>query len=284
MHEPTDLGLLPAVIGPLLLQNAMNYSSRTLFFLLVAIPMLVHGQVSLDGQLILEGTPDAQRQVLGLPPSLLPDDVLSATVEQSGAHRFSISTASTPSLWLVEVPALGGAPVAGTNLIITVPEGGSGDVSLLVNSSGPYPATFQGTEPLAGDGYAPGTLLSLVFDGGTFQVMNGVQHTRRACPTDMVTAGREFCVDREEQVLSNFYEATMACMQQDKRLCSWGEWIVACNLSIGLNIANIRDNYEWTNSTANGNFNARVAGGTCTVGGTATDIGILYNYRCCKTR
>ena len=244
---------------------------------------MAQAQVRIDAPVLLDGPDPAQRQVTGLPPSTEADAVLSTTVEQTGVLRFASPPAGAN--WAVELPALDGSPQPGTHLLIAVPEGATTQPALLLNGLGPYPIALPGGAPLEDDLTEPGTLLSLVFDGSTFQVMNGPVHRRRDCPTDMVAVTDSYCIDNTEGALLNYYDAAMACGMQGKRLCSWGEFHAACEDRVALGLTDMVDNWEWTNSTADSNFSVRVVGGgDCQVNQRIHAGQNTRRFHCCLTR
>lgn len=261
---------------------------RSIFlFLLLGLASSSHAQLATDGRIILTGTTDAQRQVLGLPPSILSGDVLTAAVDQSGASLYAAAIANTPQNWQASIDGLQQGLLPGTHVLIEVPLNASGDISLNINGSGDKPVKLRGGTALDGELYEAGSLLSLVYDGSAFQLMNGPAHSRRQCPSGMVQANEGLCIDlNEEATALPFFDAVMVCIQQDKRMCSWGEWHSSCRKSNELGLLNMEDNAEWTANTANYSGGVRTVGnGSCYNG--ATDN--VYNatprkFRCCLPR
>ena len=243
---------------------------------------LAVAQVRVDRPIVLDGPTDADRQVMGLAPWSAPGELLNAAGEQAGTHRFA--TAVPGAVWTVQLPALADAPQAGTHLR-----------SPSRPTRAPRPAFRERPWPYAmllPDGTAPdstllleGTLLSLVFDGTDFQVMNGPVHARRNCPDDMQAVTESYCIDRNEQAVLNFYDAAMACGVQGRRLCSWGEFHAACEDRVALGLNGMVNNWEWTNSSADSNFNVRTAGlNDCQANQRINGLSNTRNFRCCLTR
>lgn len=242
-------------------------------------------QVRVDRPLEFTGSAPDQRQVLGLPDTDAPGAVLSASTALQGGYRTGTALVEAADVWTCTVSGLFGAPVPGTHLFIAVPAVPSGAVNLRVNEEGPYPITHAGLRPFTGEGFPAGSMLSLVFDGTGFQVMNGVQRARMDCPTGMVAVNDEYCIDIDARTPTNFFTASMTCAQEDRRICAWGEWAAACERRVALGLLNIADTWEWTNSTANGDGNVRVAGQDCSFAGTSWSFGDPdRKYRCCYTR
>lgn len=243
-------------------------------------------QIAIDGRLILAGPSDDQRQVLGLPPSILSGDVLTGAVDRSGALNYGVAVASSPQNWQVSIPGLQQAPITGTHVLIEVPQNASGAISVDINGSGSIPVIQRGGSPLSGELYDAGSLLSLVFDGTAFQLMNGPIHQRRECPTGMVQVTEGLCIDMNEQAAPlMFFDSIMLCIQQDKRMCSWGEWFTACSKQNELGLLNMTNNREWTSNTANADNAVRAVGdGSCfSAPSVYVNAAPLY-LRCCLSR
>lgn len=240
-------------------------------------------QVTVDKPIILVGADDGARQVTGLNITQSPAAPLTATVEQDGQHRSA--DAVMGSTWQIDLPALNGAPSAGTTIVVQVPsDPGSGPFEMLVNGSGPYPllaspsTIFEMPVP-----HLP--MLSMVFDGSAFQVLNGRARQRRPCPTGMVAVNDQYCVDILESDTTDFFTAGRSCVGQDKRLCTWGEWYGACQLGATIGMLNTTGNWEWTDDSANEDQCVRIVGYTsCSQSGTWGAYNTPQYYRCCYTR
>ena len=89
---------------------------------------------------------------------------------------------------MVDLPSLSTAPVEGLHLLVRCDEDVQGALSLAVNGAGPYAIRRGPDVPLLGEEVPAGTVLSIVFDGAVFQLINGVTHARRTCPGSMVAA------------------------------------------------------------------------------------------------
>ncbi|MCW5898864.1 MAG: hypothetical protein KIT10_06305 [Flavobacteriales bacterium] len=259
---------------------------RTIGHILLAAGLLGCGtacaQVRVDRAVTLTGTLTEDRQVLGLPASTSPWRVLSAATEQDGTHRFADPVAG--AVWQAEVPSLPEGPVVGTQLIIRAPGPLKTQVQLQVNGLGPFPLTLQGQVPFTGEALSEGEPLSLVFDGTGFQVLNGTLRTLRACPDDMVAVNDAYCIDQVQHATAFWYDAVLACASEGKRLCSWGEFYVACTYREELGVPDLFGDSEWTNNTANFSNVVRVVGAFCQGAGAATTTSTPRAYHCCLTR
>jgi hypothetical protein len=243
-------------------------------------------QVLIDRPIELVGTDPAQRQVLGLPLDTNAHAVMSTATEQSGIHR-SAAITLTGSNWQATLGSLSGVLSAGTSLVVTTPGAVEGPVELVVNGQPAVPVVMAPGLPLMGDAYPQGTLLAVVYDGTVFQVMNGRANVRRSCPDGMVAVNGEYCIEPNERAASTFFQAALACMSEDRRLCSWGELVAACLSATQLGLNNMVGNWEWTRDSANEDGNVRmVLQSSCQAAGTrvATDTTLPIVSRCCYSR
>ncbi|MBL7983261.1 MAG: hypothetical protein JNL52_15775 [Flavobacteriales bacterium] len=243
-------------------------------------------QVSVDRPVQLTGTGPEQRQVTGLPASIAPSAVLATGTEQTGQHR-NANTTLNGANWHAVLPALVGPATAGTQLLVTTPSASGGLVSLEVNDQAAVPVLAAPGVPLAGDAYPAGTILSLVYDGAAYHVMNGRANARRSCPDGMVAVNEQYCIEPDERGASNYFQASLACISADRRLCSWGELYAACVAASSLGLNNMVGNWEWTRDSANEDGNIRMAlQNSCAAASTrlATDTTLPIVSRCCYSR
>lgn len=248
----------------------------------IALPMGLTAQVRVDSTLQLTGGTDSLRQVYGLSLPGSGNDALTAAMEQSGQHR---SAAPLPgAIWAIVVESLDGPPVPGTQLLVRVPAPEPQPL-LSVNGEGPWPIVLHGAAQLDSTLTSAGTWLSLIFDGAAFQVMNGRVRTAEECPSTMVAAPGGYCIDREETEALDFPTASLHCGTQGKRICSWGEFHAACEQRVELELNDMLNNWEWTNSTADSNQQVRAAGnGSCTAAQRVNGTTTTRAFRCCFTR
>lgn len=238
-------------------------------------------QVSIDKPVVLDGASDAQRQVEGLAPALAPAAAQSAQVEAAGTHKYAQAT----NTWQVDLPSLTGAPAAGTQIVVQVPATpGTGAVQLLVNGTGPYAVLLRPNDPFFAENAANTPMLSLVYDGTAFQVLNGTGRTRRDCPADMIAVNSQYCIEFTDRDTVSFFEAARICALDNKRLCTWGEWHGACNIRTQLGLQEMTDNWEYTDDSANENNSIRIAGPSCTQAAAWYVYNEYQRFRCCYTR
>jgi len=249
--------------------------------------LLIHAasfaQVRSDRHIELVGDGPGTRQVLGLPDDQAGNAALSTHVEQVGNYRFAVATVQNG--WEIVIPSLTVAPEAGTHLLVKVPFGATGDAQLRVNASGPFPIVTSLNTALQASDVPDGTVLSLVFDGTLFHMMNGTAHAKRACPDGTVQASDHYCIDVEERGPETFFQAALRCGEEGLRLCTWSEFYQGCIRSGTLGLLEMTGNHEWVDSAMNEDTNARVVGRlSCTTSGGLVAGGWQEHFRCCYTR
>lgn len=243
------------------------------------------GQVHVDKAVELNGSTAADRQVLGLDASNAPGTALSVEAERRG--QLVHANAGAGSVWTVDIPAYVGVPAAGTHITVRVPDNASGPVSMLFNGLGPYGVATGPVAVLQGEEVPAGTVLSLVFTGSSFQVMNGEVRTLRPCPAGSVAANGQFCIDiQQNPTASDWFVAAADCGARGMRLCSWAEYHVACSNGASLGLANIVGDWEWIGSACNEDGCARIVGGSsCSSTACALATGNTDRiHRCCSDR
>lgn len=260
----------------------MNARNISILLSLLASGSLC-AQVSIDKPVILEGTVPGTSRVEGLQHSTERIEALTAGIAQSGV----IHTAGpvTGDHWTVDLPAFGATPDNGSHIVLKVPTTDTSRISITFNGNGPYPLLREGV-PLTGDALIAGSMLSIVLANDAFHVLNGSSDLRRPCPTGMVAVNQLYCIEPTERGSADYFQAGLSCAANGRRLCSWGEFISACQLGSTLGLAAMTNNWEWTNSTANEDNCGRVAGqSNCEAAGTwfATGGGPVA-FRCCLTR
>jgi hypothetical protein len=170
-------------------------------------------------------------------------------------------------------------------LLVTVPDAASGNVTLALNGTAPAWVMSEGDTLDAGS-IPEGTMLSLVFDGTYYHLLNGTQDRRRSCPTGMVAISEQVCIEVNERPAVDLYTAFVTCAAESKRVCSWSEFHVACRARIELALQNMLNGWEWTNNACNEDNTVRIVGmTTCETASTRpATTGPAAAFRCCYTR
>ncbi|MBK9763842.1 MAG: hypothetical protein IPO87_10875 [Flavobacteriales bacterium] len=256
---------------------------QILLFLTLTLPLATLAQVHVDHAIELTGSGMADRQVLGLPGSTEPNAVLTAGTEQRGDARTAIVGAG--STWNLDLPGLGTTPAIGTHVVVKAPVPTPGPIALTLNGTALIPLR-KGDLVVDGSSVTEGEMLSMVFTGSVFQLINGRTDLRRNCPSGMVAVNAQYCIEPTERPASDFFQAGLLCAGQDRRLCTWGEWYAACQQATALGLVGMTNNYEWTNNTSNENNSVRITGqDLCESVGNGLATGSAARpARCCYTR
>jgi len=125
---------------------------------------------------------------------------------------------------------------------------------------------------------------------GPFCVYGQDIEDSRPCPVDFVPVNSGYCIERSENPPQNWSSAAEYCsINQNARLCTYSEWMVACNHSSELNLIDmVNGNWEWVDDNDGGK-----PGGTVgTIGykdcsdmsRSSPDVVIMQSFRCCKSR
>lgn len=242
-------------------------------------------QVRVDGPVEFTGGIGPERQVTGLAP--LKDPAAALSVEGERQAGLVHAEAGMAPAWIVDVPALPGVPVTGMHITVKVPDGASGQVSILLNGLGPYDVLTGPVTTLQADQVAPGSVLSLIFLGNAFQLMNGTTRTLRGCPAGTVAVNGQYCIDAQQEATTvDYFNAARICGERGLRLCSWAEFHMACVNGGALGLQNMTGDYEWIGSACNEDGSSRIAGfNGCTAVGCALAAGsTTYSFRCCIER
>lgn len=254
----------------------------------IALPIMVccsfaHAQLVVDKPILLSGGA-GERHVAGLPDGTAPDHALNASALLAGNYLYC--QASGANALTANTNPTFAAAVAGQNLLVVITAANSGAVTIAVNGTAAVDVVKNGGQPLEAGDLQPGMVASLVFDGSAYQLTNARRLARRDCPSGFTQVTDLYCIEPTAHDTLYLDSASVVCGMMNARMCTWGEWYFACTQQGTLGLQNMGNQWEWTNSTANGVAAARVVGATsCTHAG----VGPAYNtlarkFRCCYDR
>lgn len=250
---------------------------------LVASCTLASAQLAVDKPVVLSGTA-GERHVAGLPNGTAPEHALNAGALLAGNYLYCQATGSD-ALVASTNPSFT-APIAGQNLLVAITSPNTGAVTIAVNGAAATDVVKNGGQSLEAGDLQPGMVASLVFDGTAYQLTNARRIARRDCPSGFTQVTDLYCIEPTAHDTLYLDSAAVVCGSLNARLCTWGDWYFACTQQANLSLLNMGNQWEWTNSTANGVAAARVVGATsCTHAG----VGPAYNtlarkFRCCYDR
>lgn len=241
-------------------------------------------QVLLDKPVMLEGADDASRQVSGLRNADSAVDALNARSLQYGAYQYAEVLGG--DAWQATLTPSATTLQPGMRLILRVQNGSNGAATLDVDALGAVEIKKDGDRPLEPGDVAPGETVSLVFDGTAFQLISARRLDRKPCPAGTAAVGELYCIELVEHDSTDYPAAAIQCGSQNMQLCSWAQWYVACTRATELGLQNMIGNWEWTNSPANSDIQARVVGqSTCTQAATTNGWDLTNRFfHCCFRR
>lgn len=262
-------------------------SSRAHIALLLAwIGFSTQAQVRVDRPIDLNGSTAADREVIGLHDGVGATDALNARTLQRGAYLFA--EVAGGSSWQANVQPTIAQPQAGLCLLLRSADANMGAVTLSVNGSAPLAVLKEGDQPLQTGDIGAGETVSVVHDGNAFHLVNARRMDRKPCPSGTVEVNGLYCIETQERDTLTYDIAAVICGQQGMRMCTWGQWYVACTQATTLGLENMTGEWEWTNSAANADESVRIVGSnSCTHAGIASawgDDALPRNYRCCFNR
>ncbi len=248
------------------------------------IAQLGVSQVQVDKPILLEGPDGASRQVSGLRDPAGEGDALNARSLQYGSYQYAEVLGGDE--WLASFSPSISSLFAGMRLLLRVQGGSTGPTTLNVDGLGALPVRKDGSRPLDAGDIAPGETVSLVFDGGVFQLISSRRMDRKPCPPGTAAVGELYCIETQEHDSTDYPTASIACGGQNMQLCSWSQWYVACTRASELGLQTMIGNWEWTNSPANSDIQARVVGqSSCTHAATTNGWDVANRFfRCCFRR
>lgn len=246
-------------------------------------PVFCTAQVIVDKPIVLTSPLPEERRITGLTHSTEPTDALTAGVSQTGEVHLAQPVAG--NAWAVELPALGSDPTDGTYVVVQIPLLVPGPITLDLNGHGPLPILRNGAA-IDGEALVEGSMLSVILAGDAFHIMNGGNDRLRDCPAGTVAVSDQFCVEAMEHGAGDYFAAGLACAGSGLRLCSWAEFVAACQRTTELQLTGMINNWEWTSSTSNEDNSGRIAGlNDCTSAGNWMSTGSApVAFRCCFSR
>jgi len=257
--------------------------SAALLILSVFLVLDARAQLEVPMRLQMDGASPADRQVTGLAAPQEATDGVNLGVVRTRATSFGTATGvNALDLQLVPAPSS-----YATGMVITlVPSAvNTGATSVDVNGLGAVPVVKQVSQPLDSADLQPGIPVSMAWDGGAFQVLTQLHP---ACPAGTESISPDACVDLQSRGSVSFYQANVQCAARNGRLCTFAEWIHACQRDAAF-LGTVLD-YEWVDHAANDADKAKAMGidsatllPSCQGGGLRVPTG-MYRFRCCYDR
>ena len=252
---------------------------RSLIIVITALCGSLFGQITIDKPIILVGG----QQVSGLEIPSQGDHALNARGLQNAGFLYCESTGENE---LSTTLPLTDSLVSGLTIQMHVMATNSDDVSLKINAFPSVPILKSGQLQLDSADLLAGMVVQLIYDGAAFQMLSARQRNRKPCPSGAVAVNSQYCIEVNERPAMDFPEAAEICGNAGGKLCSWAEFYAPCERDSLFGLNDMTGNYEWTNTTANGDDHVRIAGWiNCRSAGTnATISSTPRAFRCCYPR
>lgn len=241
-------------------------------------------QIGVDRPVELVGGTAADRQVKGLADPGSSSDALNARSFQQGTY--ATGTVSGGGAWSITLAPAPDALVMGMHVVLKSLDANTGPVTLAVNGGASLPVLRDSGAPLEAGDVPAGAMVALTCTGNAFLLTSGRALEKRPCPPGFVAVTEGFCIEQVQRDTVDFPEAAVICGDLNARLCTWGEWYVACTQATTLGITDMVGDWEWSNNAANGDGLVRVVGQySCSAAATSQGWDLLpRNFRCCFRR
>ncbi len=242
-----------------------------------------NAQVRSDKAVVLNGSNANDRAVQGLKDATVPTDALNAGVLQAGGYLYGEVNGDA---WNAALQPAPGQVTTGMRLLLRTNSTNSGPVTLSVNGSPTYPVVKADNAALQAGDIAVGSTVSVVFDGNAFQLMNARRLERKPCPSGTAQVNELYCIATLQHDTLEFPAAADVCGALGMKLCSWGQFYVACTKATELGITDMVGDWEWTDDGANSDISVRVVGqASCTHASVTVGWGVIArNFHCCFKR
>ncbi len=253
------------------------------FGLLLLLPFAAIAQVSVDKPIVLEGATSLKQQVNGLSNAAEEEDALNARTLQAAGYVYA--TAGAGDDWIVQLDPPVTSLIAGTRLMMRATDGNTGPVTLMIDALGPFDLVKNGGLPLDSADVKSGDVCAVLFDGTAFHLLSSRRMERRPCPSGYAQVNDLYCIGIASNDTLSYPDAVVLCGSQDARLCTWGEWYVACTKTALLGLQSMVGDWEWTNDAANSDELVRMVGySSCTHAGVTNAYTSVLKSRCCYHR
>lgn len=235
-------------------------------------------QLESSSYIILTNSNDSLRQIKGLATPISDSSGMNAQTFVSGNYFFgSINDTLIELDFFPDYNRL----TIGMYFNLQFTSANSGNLYLKIDQLPPVQLLDNLQNPLAADNYTPFEIITVVFDGSHFVSLTV---PKEKCPTGFTQVNENYCIQTNENTASNFYNAVLTCGNLNAELCSFTDWLNACNNVTTL--MNMTDNYEWVNSASNNTNEFKVMGedlsGVFGCNKTFTHITSTFNnFRCC---
>lgn len=248
------------------------------------VALIARPQVGVDKPVLLNGSQNTDKQVRGLRDAATSTDAVNARTVQAGGYRYT--EVQGGSLWQATLTPPLAEVDAGLCLLLRSTDANTGPVTISLNGDPAIPIVNAGGAALQPGAIAAGETVSVVYDGTVFQLIGARRLDRKPCPSGTVQVNDLYCIEVQERDTMHYPEAAVACGNANMSMCSWAQWYYACTQATNLGLQDMIGEWEWTNSAANSDIQARIVGfSSCTQAAVANGWSTQpHHYRCCFKR
>jgi hypothetical protein len=128
----------------------------------------------------------------------------------------------------------------------------------------------------------PGKVINIVYDGYNFQA---IQLGDKECPGGFLSVNENLCIEENSKSYQvNFFNAAKICMENKARLCSWSEWVSACE-RLNTPDNNFTSHWEWVNTSSDHGNGAKIVGNNICGNNQYLNAELnIARFRCCYTK
>jgi hypothetical protein len=251
-----------------------------LIIMLLAKTLLVFSQVQIDRQINLIGITDSLITLknIGLPTNSSDGISIYAMREKNISFGYGFGS---NLITLDLIPAITKYE-PGLYILFEATATNTGSVHLSINGLPPTGIKKYINLELDSFDITPGKIIHLIFDGTNFQA---IHLGDKECPRGYLSVNENFCIEEKSRDLEvNFFTAAKICMENNSRLCSWSEWVSACD-RLKASDNNFTSHWEWVNTSSDHNNGAKIVG--YDVCGNNSYMNAELNvarFRCCYTK
>lgn len=239
-----------------------------------------HAQATLDVPVVITGE-GTERAVLdvALPEALHAGISVEAAV--LGSAHWSVISVNGDTLTLTTTPAET-EDRSGLLLRGTVPVLPAARLYARIDGSPARPLIHRDGTLVHGAELRYGSVVEVLTSADTHLLTSS---SSSSCPPGSIPLNTTTCVDRGvSSTTHTFYQAATACSIRGGKLCTWDEYIAACNL-LGASLDGLFNDWEWINDTSNHTHTVDQSGRTTCMSKRAASPNTLGATRCCyRTR
>lgn len=255
---------------------------KYLFVILILSPLFVIGQVEIDKPIVFSSSNESERRVIDI-ETTTNVDLLSSKEVIENQFQYASTSISNDTLYASFDPSFDELLI-GLKLFIKTPSISIPAINYIKIDKIPAVRIYiHFNQDIQEKTIKNDEIINIVFDGLAFQTLKRKQST--SCPNGFVEINQTYCITQYRQGPGVFKDNVAYCSSLGARLCSWAEWVYACeNYSAQITDMSIAGN-EWINTGGNGANSAKVVGNnSCRAHGfTSIQTGVYY-YRCCYNR